>query len=117
MTYGVDDSFLSYIHSYLLNRKHCVRINNINSDYVPQGSTVGPILCKCFFHDFCFIEIASGNNFADDNTLTAFRNNIQKLKHLLASESTVAIKWFKDNKLIVNPRQFPVTLSVKKKSV
>ena len=48
--YGVDESFLCYIYSYLLNRKQCVRINNTNSDFlnvisgVPQGSIVGPIL-------------------------------------------------------------------------
>ena len=47
--YGVDKSFLCYIYSYLLNRKQCVRINNINSDFlnvildVPQGSIVEPI--------------------------------------------------------------------------
>ena len=45
--YGVDENLLSYICSYLLNRKQCVRINNINSDFlnvvsgVPQGSIVG----------------------------------------------------------------------------
>ena len=32
--YGVDESFLCYIYSYLLNRKQCVRINNINSDFL-----------------------------------------------------------------------------------
>ena len=48
--YGVDESFLSYIYSYLINRKQCVRINNINSDFlnvisgVQQKSIVGPIL-------------------------------------------------------------------------
>ena len=48
--YGVDESFLSYIYSYLINRKQCVRINNINSDFlnvisgVQQKSIVGTIL-------------------------------------------------------------------------
>ena len=42
--YGVDENLLCYIYSYLLNRKQCVRINNINRDFlnvvlgVPQGS-------------------------------------------------------------------------------
>ena len=48
--YGVDESFLCYIYSYLLNGKKCVRVININSNFlnvtsgVPQGSIVGPIL-------------------------------------------------------------------------
>ena len=56
--YGVDESFLCYIYSYLLNRKQCARINNINSDFVnvisggSQKSIVGPILFNCFFNDF-----------------------------------------------------------------
>ena len=74
--YGVDESFLCYIYSYLLNRKHCLRINNINSDSltvisgVPQGSIVGSILFNCFFNGFFYvIEIANAHNFADDNNL------------------------------------------------
>ena len=31
--YGIDESFLAYLHSYLLNRKQCVRINNVTSDF------------------------------------------------------------------------------------
>ena len=27
--YGMDDSLILYIHSYLSNRKHCVYINNV----------------------------------------------------------------------------------------
>ena len=88
--YGVDESSLCYIYSYLLNRKQCLLINNINSDFlnvisgVPQGSIVGTILFNCFFNDFFYvIEIANAHNFADDNTLTAFPNNIQSLIHPL----------------------------------
>ena len=105
-----------------LPQKQCVLINNINSDFltvisgVPQGSIVGPILFNCFFNDFFYvIEIANAHNFADDNTLTAFANSIQNLIHLLEPESSVAIKWFKDNKMIVNPGKFQaITLDKKK---
>ena len=121
--YGVDENLLCYIYSYLLNRKQCVRINNINSDFlnvvsgVPQESIVGPILFNCFFSDFFYlIETANAHNFTDDNTLSAFANNIKNLIHLLESECSVAIKWFKDNKMIVNPGKFQAIILDKKKN-
>ena len=67
-----------------LLHEQCMRINNVNSNFltvildVPQGSIVGPILSNCFFNDFFYvIEIANAHNFADDNKLTAFANSIQ----------------------------------------
>ena len=83
--YGINENLLAYLHSYLSNRKQCVRINNVTSDLetiisgLPQSSIVGPILFNCFFNDyFCFIEKASVHNFADDNTLNMLEENIQK---------------------------------------
>ena len=100
-----------------------MRINNINSNFlsvisgVPQRSIVGPILFNCFFNAFFYvIEIVNAHSFADDNTLTAFANNIQNLIHLLEPESNVAIKWFKDNKMIVNPGKFEAIILDKKKN-
>ena len=57
VAHGVVESFFCYIYSYLLNRKQCFRINNINGDFlndissVPQGS-VGLILFNCFLMAF-----------------------------------------------------------------
>ena len=121
-TYGIDDNLILYIHSYLLNRKQCVCINNTLSEFnkvnsgVPQGSIVGPILFNCFFNDFYyFIENAKVHNFADDNTLTTFAQNIRNLISVLESESNIAIDWFKTNKMIVNPGKFQLIIIDKKK--
>ena len=72
-----------YIHSYFLNHKHCVCVNNILSEFnsvisgVPQGSIVEPILFSCFFIDFYdFIKNANIHNSADNNTLTISAQNI-----------------------------------------
>ena len=121
--YGIDGNLLRYVNSYLDNRKQCVRINNTCSKFddiisgVPQGSIVGPILFNCFFNDFFyFIKQATVHNFADDNTLSAFAYSIQELIKILESESEIAIKWFKDNKMIVNPDKFQAILIDKRQN-
>ena len=71
--------------------KQCVRINHINSGFlnvisgVPYRSIVGPALFNSFFNEILYvIETINANNFADDNTLTTFANNIQNLIYLLS---------------------------------
>ena len=75
--YGIERETLRLVYSYLKGRKQCVKINNNYRDYneiissVPQGSMLGPILFNVSINNlFFFIEIASMNNFADDNNLS-----------------------------------------------
>ena len=56
------------------------------------------------------------HNFADDNTLSAFAENVSKLINILQSESAVITDWFKKNQMIVNPDKFQVIIIDKKKS-
>ena len=68
---------------------------------------MGPILFNCFFNDFYyFIENANVYNFADDNTLTTFAQNVQKLISVFESEINIATDWFETNKMIVDPGKF-----------
>ena len=52
--YVINGNSLPYLHLYLPNRKQCVRINTVTSDFetiipgVPQSSIVGPICLIAF---------------------------------------------------------------------
>ena len=120
--YGLSEDALMYILSYLSNRKQCVRINDTYSEFeniimgVPQGSILGPLLFNLSIKDlFFFILIASVHNFTDDNTLSAFAQNVSKLINILQSESEVISDWFKKKQMTVNPYRFQVIIINKKK--
>ena len=67
-THGFDNLIL-YMHSYLSNHKQCVSINI---------TIEGPNLFNCFFNDFYyFLKNTNVHNCADENTLTAFAQNVQ----------------------------------------
>ena len=121
--YGFSDTALRYVYSYLSNRKQCVRINNTYSNYqkiksgVPQGSILGPIFFNLSINDlFFFVSDVSLQNFANDNTLSAFAETVLEMIDVLQSGSEIIIDWFKNNKTIVNPDKFQAILLDKRKS-
>ena len=66
-----------------------------------------PISYNLFLNDFCyFILLATAHNIADDKTLACFSKAIQELIRSLESECEVALNWFNENKIIVNPGKF-----------
>ena len=68
---------------------------------------VGPILFNIFINDLLFfINEAKLANFGDDNTIYAAKRDLNELLRLLEKESEVAIKWFIDDNMIVNPKKF-----------
>ena len=68
---------------------------------------VGPTLSNIFINDLLFfVNEAKLSNFADDNTIYAAKRDLNELLRLLEKESEVAIKWFSNNNMAVNPKRF-----------
>ena len=82
---------------------------------IPQGSILAPLFNLSINDLFFFIFIASIHNFADDNTLSAFADNVSQLINILQSEPEVIIPSFKTNKMLVNPDKFQVIIIDKKR--
>ena len=65
------------------------------------------ILFNIFFNDFFYvILIASAHNYADSNTLTSFGKTLKDFIQILGIEYELALTWFRNNKMMVNPNKF-----------
>ena len=106
---GFETDALRYMKSYLTNRKQRVRVNKTFSEWerittgVPQGSILGPLLFNIFLNDlFLFVSNVSLSNYADDNTLYTFGDNLKKNKDNLRSSFDTVHQWFYENYMVLN---------------
>ena len=64
-------------------------------------------LFNIFLNDLLLtLRLSDLYNFADDNTILTTADNIDHLLQTLKHESELAVKWFTDNQMVVNPDKF-----------
>ena len=111
--YGIRETSLKLIESYLSDRKQYVSLDNQNSSFlpvkvgVPQGSILGPLLFIIYINDF---HKASSKFhpivYADDSTLSAslrtFDSADQDRNSVINGELDKVSNWLKLNKLSLN---------------
>ena len=75
----------------------------------------GPVFFNVYLDFFVCIRKVSAYNFTDDSILSSFAKSVKMLE-ILITESKNVIKWFSDNKIIVNDDKFKSISSQKSNS-
>ena len=108
--YGFDSHSLSFIFSYLNERKQRTKIFNSYSLYVhiawgfPQGSILGPVLfniniCNMFFFEKYECDIA---RYVDDNAPQTYDSYLCTVLSRLKNCTDSKFTWFKENHMSRN---------------
>ena len=107
--YGFRGVTLSWLESYLHDRKQYVQINGIASTTlhtthgVPQGSVLGPKLFILYINDVCnILPTLNCVLFADDTSLHSSGKNLNQLILNIEHELEILKTWFDINKLSLN---------------
>ena len=102
---GLDRVTVDWFHSYLTERRQCVKLNNIISDIlpitygVPQGSILGPILFSIYINEIADIVNCGIVLYADDTVIfhhdrIILQENLKRISH-----------WCNDNLLTINVKK------------
>ena len=98
-------SSVSWFESYLSNRRQCVEVHGIRSDFlsvtcgVPQGSILGPLLFLIYINDMNISLNCGLSLYADDSALLFSHKDPSVIADRLSLELSNCKRWLTDNKL------------------
>ena len=107
--YGLSQSSMSLMSSYLLGSKQRVCLHGVCSSYselragLPQGSLLGPLLFNIFINDLNYaVPDVSLKLYADDTTLYASDVSPIALQFVVNWGLSCPSEWFDANYLLIN---------------
>ena len=123
--YGGTVDTVNWFKSYLSDRRHCVKVNDLKSSLLPvkqgvlQGSIVGPILFVLFINDLpVHVTNSDVDIYADDSTLTfssRWNANISFMEKNINEDLDQVVKWSKMNKMVISQTKTKCMLIVGKR--
>ena len=106
--YGLEESFVAWVQSYLSDRYQAVWIDHVLSEYlhcpvgVPQGSNLGPLFFMLYVNDLPSTLSCHIDQYADDSTLYATAKTIQGIDEVLGQSCDNVSNWMTENMLQLN---------------
>ena len=103
--YGIRGNMHKLLQSYLSDRVQYTECNHTESRRrkivrgVPQGSTLGPLLCSLYINDLPQQTKFHKNLFADDTVLIMKDKNVNNLRKMVNEEFQLIDNWMKFNRL------------------
>ena len=102
--YGLEESFLSWIKSYLSERHQAVWIDHIYSDFrphsigVPQGSNLGPLFFLIYYSDL----LSTLDCDIDDSTMGETGKSVNDISINLSRNCEKVVTWMQSNQFKLN---------------
>ena len=126
--YGIHETALQWINSYLSDREHLVSWNQTHSPFhnlnigVPQGSILGPLLFLIYISDivnssFILSFVLFADDTKDDTTVYTQHDSMDGAIQILNSELAKVAEWFDSDKLTLNVNKTQMLMMSRKKNL
>ena len=107
--FGFGENAMKLMTSFFDNRLNRVRIGRMLRG-CPQGSLFGPLLWNLFQNDMAEqVENVDISMYVDDHQLYCMRKDFDVAKHILEEEGEQTAEWYRNNYLLVNPRNLNIS--------
>ena len=106
--YGLGSNAVSFMRSYLANKRQRCKIYNSFSEWAkissgaPQGSILGLLLFNIFVNDiFLFLQKCDQANYTDESTVYTSGKRVSAIIDYLKHQFTILSKWFYNNFMVL----------------